>query len=209
MISMPMVYKTATKTVSMALPLPWFKVQPSLKPRLQQVVASIRSAPSQDVLCATNAPSNFTNSSATPPAVTLASGAINNNFDFGLYNLVTIGDSVWHDLDADGVLDSNENGIDGVTIALVQGSTIIETKTTAGGGKYSFSAKPGTYSVQLTLPANFTNSSVTPPAVTLASVESTTTLTSVSLTWPRSAILSGTTWMPTAFKTVTKAVSMG
>ncbi len=60
--------------------------------------------------------------------MTLASGEVNNDFDFGLYNLVTIGDSVWHDLDADGVLDSNENGIDGVTVALVQGSTIIETR---------------------------------------------------------------------------------
>ncbi len=83
------------------------------------------------------------------------------------YNLVTIGDSVWHDLNADGVQDSNESGIDGVTVALVQGSTVIETKTTASGGKYSFSAQTGTYSVELTLPANFTNSSATPPAVTL------------------------------------------
>ncbi len=79
--------------------------------------------------------------------MTLASGEVNNDFDFGLYNLVTIGDSVWHDLDADGVQDSNESGIDGVTVALVQGSTVIETKTTAGGGKYSFSAKPGNYSL--------------------------------------------------------------
>ncbi len=119
----------------MELPLPWFKVQPSSKLRLRQVWQVFVQRQARDVLCATNAPSNFTNSSPTPPAVTLASGAINNNFDFGLYNLVTIGDSVWHDLDADGVLDSNESGIDGVTVALVQGSTVIETKTTAGGGK--------------------------------------------------------------------------
>ncbi len=48
--------------------------------------------------------------------MTLASGEVNNDFDFGLYNLVTIGDSVWHDLDADGVQDSNESGIDGLPL---------------------------------------------------------------------------------------------
>ncbi len=113
MISMPMVCWTAMKTVSMGLPLPWCKVQPSSKPRL-----------------------------------------------YGRWC------------------------------------------------KYSFSAKPGTYSVELTLPANFTNSSPTPPAVNLASVKSTTTSILVCTTLSPLAILFGMISMPTVYKTATKAVSM-
>ena len=47
----------------------------------------------------------------------------------------SVGDFVWLDLDADGVQDTGEPGIDGVTVNLYAsgGSTPIDSTTTAGG----------------------------------------------------------------------------
>ncbi len=118
----------------------------------------------------------------TPAAVTLTSGQTNSSIDLGLFNLVTLGNFVWHDLDADGIQDGNEPGIDGVAVSLLQGTTEVATTTTAGGGFYAFSVVPGTYSVRFTRPTTFTNVSptdatsddldsdgLTPTAVTLTS----------------------------------------
>ena len=97
----------------------------------------------------------------TTAEVTLTSGAINNNLDLGLFNLAKIGNFVFNDLDADGIQDSNEVGIDGVAVALMQGTTQVTTAVTAGGGFYAFDVVPGTYSVKFTLPSGYTNVSPT------------------------------------------------
>ena len=57
-----------------------------------------------------------------------------------MYRLATIGDLVWSDANANGLLDGGETGLDGVTVNLLDatGTTIVDTTTTAGGGAYSF-----------------------------------------------------------------------
>lgn len=97
----------------------------------------------------------------TTPSVTVISGATNNTLDQGFYKLVKIGNFVWDDLDADGVQDENEPGIDGVTVELLQGDTVVATTTTVGGGLYSFGVAPGTYTLNFTKPTGYAKSSPT------------------------------------------------
>ncbi len=63
-----------------------------------------------------------------------------------------LGDFVWEDLNANGIQDSGEPGINGVTLTLTgttgAGVPVTQTTTTAGNGGYLFSnLPPGTYSV--------------------------------------------------------------
>ncbi len=91
--------------------------------------------------------------------ITVLSGATNNTIDLGLYKLVKIGNFVWNDLDADGIQDSDEAGIDGVVVSLLQGNTVVATTTTVGGGFYSFGVQPGVYTLKFTMPDGFSKNS--------------------------------------------------
>lgn len=73
----------------------------------------------------------------------------------------TIGDFVWNDVDGDGVQDTGEAGIDGVTLDLWldednsgtinAGDTFVGTRTTSGGGAYDFTGLvAGNYIVDVT-----------------------------------------------------------
>ena len=64
-----------------------------------------------------------------------------------LSNLNSIGNFVWKDIDADGIQDSGEVGIDGVTVKLYDlENNLVDTKITSGGGFYNFSdLEPGKY----------------------------------------------------------------
>ena len=62
--------------------------------------------------------------------------------------LASLGDFVWNDLNANGIQDAGEPGINGVTVELCNGSGVITiaTTTTDGGGVYSFTGLiPGDY----------------------------------------------------------------
>ncbi len=69
----------------------------------------------------------------------------------------SLGDFVWEDMDADGVQDAGESGLDGVTVELFKADgTSMGTTTTANGGQYSFNnLVPGDYYVQFTLPNGY------------------------------------------------------
>ncbi len=70
----------------------------------------------------------------------------------------SLGDFVWEDLDADGVQDAGEPGIEGVTVNLLDGSgnPTGDTTTTDATGAYSFdNLEPGDYSVEFVLPADY------------------------------------------------------
>ena len=88
---------------------------------------------------------------ANAATVTLAAGASRTDVDFGYRTTASVGDLVWFDLNGNGVLDSGESGLDGVTVQLLNsGGTVVATTTTAGGGLYNFSnLVAGSYSVRV------------------------------------------------------------
>lgn len=57
---------------------------------------------------------------------------------------IEIGNRVWADTDGDGIQDADEAPISGVTVQLLQGTTVIATATTDASGNYYFSSAAGT-----------------------------------------------------------------
>ena len=86
----------------------------------------------------------------------LASGENDLTWDAGIYQLASLGDFVWDDLNRDGIQDAGEPGMDGVTVTLFGGGgTLVAATTTAGGGRYLFEGLvPGDYYLTFTLPAD-------------------------------------------------------
>ncbi len=85
-------------------------------------------------------------------AVSLIPGETRDDADFGYRGDASVGDTVWYDLDADGVVDLDEPGIDGVTVTLLfggldgnlatAGDNITYTTTTDASGTYLFEGLP-------------------------------------------------------------------
>ncbi|MFY9821172.1 MAG: SdrD B-like domain-containing protein [Thermoanaerobaculia bacterium] len=96
---------------------------------------------------------------ATPniASFTLAAGANRTDVDFGYRGTGSVGDRVWNDANGNGLQDTGETGINGVTVQLFNGATLVATTTTAGDGNYTFNnLTPATYTVKIvpgTLPA--------------------------------------------------------
>ncbi len=80
----------------------------------------------------------------------LAAGQTNLTVDAGYYRSASLGDFVWHDLNANGLQDSGEPGIAYVTVNLLNAAnSVVGTTMTDATGKYLFSNLiAGTYSVQ-------------------------------------------------------------
>ena len=88
---------------------------------------------------------------------TLVPGENDPTWDAGFYQLASIGDYVWSDLNADGIQDAGELGVGGVTVDLYDGGgNFVATTTTAADGSYSFTNLiPGDYYVDFTLPSGY------------------------------------------------------
>jgi len=69
----------------------------------------------------------------------------------------TIGDFVWEDLNENGIQDTGEPGIPGVTVNLYYcgASNILQTTTTDSNGKYSFFVDIANHYVEFILPAGY------------------------------------------------------
>jgi hypothetical protein len=79
-------------------------------------------------------------------------------WDAGLYPLAELGDYVWDDLDADGIQDTGEPGLVGVTVSLHDCSddSPVATSVTGGGGLYALTDLPiGRYYLQFEVPAGY------------------------------------------------------
>ena len=89
-------------------------------------------------------------------ALTLGAGDTRTDVDFGYRGNGSIGDRVWDDENGDGVQDAGENGINGVTVELLDaGGVVIDTQVTSGDGNYAFTdLPPGDYTVRVTPPAD-------------------------------------------------------
>ncbi len=117
-------------------------------------------------------------------AVTLTDGQADLTHDFAVTGTASVGDTVWHDLDADGVLDDGpggESGIGGVTLEVAwldTTGTAIHTWTTItdGNGNYVVERLPaGEFSVtvlETTVPGGLAQ--VTDPDATLDGAADTT-----------------------------------
>ncbi|MEL6988846.1 MAG: SdrD B-like domain-containing protein, partial [Bacteroidota bacterium] len=70
----------------------------------------------------------------------------------------TLGDTIWLDLDGDGVFDSNEVPVEGVTVDIynASGALIARFVTGPDGGYNSGPLPPGDYTVTITPPAGYT-----------------------------------------------------
>ena len=98
--------------------------------------------------------------SMTPNEV-LVSGENNLTYDAGYFKPASLGNYVWEDVNANGIQDGGEPGIQGVTVVLSgtdgNGTAVNATTTTNASGQYLFgNLAPGTYKVTFTAPAGFT-----------------------------------------------------
>ncbi|MGB0384737.1 MAG: SdrD B-like domain-containing protein [Ardenticatenaceae bacterium] len=106
--------------------------------------------------------SDATDSDADPTSgqtivTTLSSGENDSTWDAGLFQKASLGDTVFEDLNADGIQDAGEPGISDVTVELLDGSNqVLDTTTTDNNGMYSFTElMPGDYALRFTVPADY------------------------------------------------------
>ena len=108
-------------------------------------------------------------SNGTTGTVTLGSGQTNSTLDAGLVQLRSIGDFAWIDANANGVQDSGETGLAGVSVTLTDlgangvvgggDDSTVGTKTTGTNGAYLFDGLlPGNYALQFTAPSGYVTS---------------------------------------------------
>jgi uncharacterized repeat protein (TIGR01451 family) len=88
---------------------------------------------------------------------TLVPGEHDPTWDAGLYQLASLGDFVWHDLDTDGLQDAGEPGVEHVTVNLYDGDdNFVATTVTNDDGYYTFTnLESGDYYVEFIAPANY------------------------------------------------------
>ncbi|MDD3328251.1 MAG: SdrD B-like domain-containing protein, partial [Zoogloea sp.] len=89
---------------------------------------------------------------------TLSAGETDRSWDAGLYQKASIGDRVWLDTNKNGVQDSGEAGVAGVTVKLLNAAGAeVATATTDANGNYLFQGLvPGNYSVKVIAPTGYT-----------------------------------------------------
>ena len=90
--------------------------------------------------------------------VTVGGGGENNhNLDFGFKPLASLGDKVWRDDNQNGIQDSGEPGIAGITVTLYNSSSVvIGNMVTDAYGMYKFDNLPAaTYQVGFTAASNY------------------------------------------------------
>ena len=94
--------------------------------------------------------------------VTIAAGGSNKEVDAGFFREVVvekaaIGDRVWFDANRNGVQDAGEDGVQGVTVRLLDcAGNVLATTTTNLSGLYLFSGlMPGEYNIQFVLPSGY------------------------------------------------------
>ena len=106
----------------------------------------------------------------TQASVTITDASVQ-GVDFGLVAPATIGDRVWNDADGNGA-DNGEPGVPGVTVILKDANGVeVGRTTTDANGNYRFAGLvPGTYTVDIEVPAGF-NAATTSMTVTVGEGE--------------------------------------
>ena len=112
----------------------------------------------------------YTGRGATQAGVTITDASVQ-GVDFGLVAPAMIGDRVWNDEDGNGV-DNGEPGVPNVTVILTDANGVeVARTTTDSDGRYRFTGLiPGTYTVDIEVPAGY-NAAVTSMTVTVGEGE--------------------------------------
>ncbi|MEM1334960.1 MAG: SdrD B-like domain-containing protein, partial [Actinomycetota bacterium] len=155
-------------------------------------------------LDATSIPSGPNSGAVMTPTVapstpiTVISAELVDSADFGLVTTARIGDTIFEDIDGDGVQDPGEPGLAGVDVQLVDRlGTVVATVTTAADGSYELTGvEPGTWSVSVdaaTLPPGAV--ATTSPGPVTVTVESDEIVDQVDLGFALPASLAGVIWV--------------
>ncbi len=103
--------------------------------------------------------SDFDPTTGKTIVTTLTGGENDMSWDAGLKQIVTkarLGDTVWEDMNYNGIQDAGEAGISGVKVYLRNtAGTILKTTYTDSQGKYGFDVDAGTYQVQVVKPSGY------------------------------------------------------
>ncbi|MDD2836554.1 MAG: SdrD B-like domain-containing protein, partial [Methanothrix sp.] len=88
-----------------------------------------------------------TNDAGLTGPIVLVSGQNDPSWDAGLFGLASLGDTVWLDINGNGIQDQNEPGIAGVVVNLYRSDdTLVKTTSTDANGYYDFTElDAGTY----------------------------------------------------------------
>ncbi|MDJ0658451.1 MAG: SdrD B-like domain-containing protein [Crocosphaera sp.] len=98
------------------------------------------------------------NNNLTSGLINLGNGETNNTIDAGFFRLpASLGDFVFEDLNANGIQDAGEQGIEGAEVKLLDANNnVLETTTTNGNGFYEFTdLDAGQYKVMFNTPTGF------------------------------------------------------
>ena len=102
-----------------------------------------------------------TSSANNVAGISLTPGQIRTDIDFGYTGQNSVGDTVWYDVNGDGVQDTGEGGIEGLTVTLsadIDGDGVYEytnTDITDADGQYLFDYLPaGDFTITVTPPVN-------------------------------------------------------
>ena len=112
----------------------------------------------------------YTGKGETQASVTISDASVQ-GVDFGLVAPASIGDRVWNDADGNGA-DNGEPGVPNVTVILKDANGVeVGRTTTDANGNYRFTGLiPGTYTVDIEVPAGF-NAATTSMTVTVGEGE--------------------------------------
>ncbi len=100
-------------------------------------------------------------------SVTLTAGQVNSSIDAGFYQVVNVGNTVWYDVNLNGIKEAGEPLISGATVKLyidanndnVADGAAIATTSTNASGVYAFTGlAPNNYIVGIILPTGYYNS---------------------------------------------------
>ncbi len=107
--------------------------------------------------------------------ITLATGQVVTNADFGFIEAALLEGHVFHDVNSNGVLDGSEPRLEFVTVELLNSSgVVVQTAVTDDEGEYHFLVAPGDYTVRYVttdpdIPSTLTKQT-TPTSIMVANV---------------------------------------
>ena len=98
------------------------------------------------------------NGPQTTHSFTVVSGDEKCDIAAGYYEMASLGDYAWVDTNGNGIQDPGEEGLDGVTVCLIDGYTneVVASQVTSNEGKYLFNyLSPGEYYLEFKAPDGY------------------------------------------------------